>query len=48
MDKMCMLNGSIGGTLTQDVNFGDLDTISDSGVITTTKVPIVEISQKAL
>lgn len=48
MDKMCMLNGSIGGTLTQDVNFGDLDTISDSGVITTTKVPIVEIIQKAL
>lgn len=48
MDKMCMLNGSIGGTLTSDVNFGEMDYINENGDIITEKVPIYRIIQKAL
>lgn len=48
MDKMCMLNGILGGTLTSDVNFSDLDTIQDNGDIVTTKVPIYTIIQQAI
>ena len=49
MDKMCRLNGSIGGTLPADVNFGELDTIvDDNGTIVTTKVRIYDIITSAL
>jgi hypothetical protein len=44
MDKMCMLNGSIGGTLTSDVNFGEMDYVdNETGNVITEKVPIYRI-----
>lgn len=47
-DKMCFLNGTLGGQLTATVNFGEEDIINDDSSITLKKVPIYDIIQKGV
>lgn len=48
-DKMAYLDGSLGGALPMEVNFGVIDTISEDGSITTSeKVPLYTIIVQAL
>lgn len=48
-DKMCMLNGEIGGAITAlSVDFGTYDTIDADGTITTEKYLIKEIIKEAV
>jgi hypothetical protein len=48
-DKMCMLNGEVGGSinaLSQD--FGTIDEIDEDGIITNTKLPLHYIIREAV
>lgn len=47
-DKMCFLNGTLGGTLTSSINFGEEDIINDDETITLKKIPIKDIIKKAV
>ena len=47
-DKMCRLNGDIGGNLTAQWDFGQYEEVDEEGNITLTKIPIPEIIQTAL
>jgi hypothetical protein len=42
-DKMCMLNGEVGGTINSSVDFGKIDEIDDDGNIKTVSYPIKDI-----
>ena len=42
-DKMCLLNGEIGGALTAPIDFGTIQETDENGNITITKLPIKEI-----
>lgn len=48
MDKMCMLNGNIGGTLLSDVNFGEIDEVQANGTVITSKVELYTLIQQAI
>lgn len=48
-DKMCMLNGEVGGAITAlSVDFGTIDTIAADGTITTEKYLLKEIIKEAV
>lgn len=47
-DKMCLLDGTIGGALTSDNDFGKLDVIDDNGIITTEYIEIKDIVRNAV
>ena len=42
-DKMCLLNGEVGGSLESSVDFGTIQEESADGIWTIRKIPIVEI-----
>lgn len=42
-DKMCLLNGEIGGTLESSVDFGTIEEENNNGIWTIRKIPIIEI-----
>jgi hypothetical protein len=42
-DKMCLLNGEIGGSLESSVDFGTIEEENEDGVWTITKLPIPDI-----
>lgn len=47
-DKMCFLNGTLGGSLTASTNFGEEEFINDDGSITLKKIPLKDIVTKAI
>lgn len=47
-DKMCLLNGEIGGTLTAPIDFGKLEERDDEGNLTITDIPIKDIIKEAV
>ena len=47
-DKMCLLNGSLGGAIGSEVNFGEYEYIDENGDITVHKIPIKTILEKAI
>lgn len=47
-DKMCLLNGEVGGTIPATTQFDSYDTIDENGGWTTIKVPIVQIIREAV
>ena len=47
-DKMCLLNGEIGGTLTAPINFGKLEERDSEGNLTITDIPIKDIVKEAV
>lgn len=48
-DKMCMLNGEIGGTITAlSVDFGQIDIIQEDGTVTTEKYLLKDIIRDAV
>ena len=47
-DKMCQLNGEIGGSLTSSVDFGAEDIVDKNGVIQTRKIPIQDVIRHAV
>ena len=42
-DKMCLLNGEIGGTLTAPIDFGKEEYVDEEGNLTITDIPIKKI-----
>lgn len=42
-DKMCLLNGDIGGAFNSSIDFGTLEEENEDGTISITKIPIPEI-----
>ena len=47
-DKMCLLNGSVAGKLPAQVDFGTIETISDSGEVIIEKIDVKTIIQNAI
>lgn len=47
-DKMCFLNGTLGGSLTASTNFGEEEFINGDGSITLKKIPLKDIITKAI
>lgn len=47
-DKMCLLNGEIGGTLDASIDFGSIEEEDKNGVWTIRKLPIIEIIRHAV
>ena len=47
-DKMCLLNGEIGGNLESSVDFGKIEEFDKDGKSVTRKIPIPEIIRKML
>ena len=47
-DKMCLLNGEVGGSLESSVDFGNIEEESSDGVWTITPIPIYEIIRNAV
>lgn len=47
-DKMCLLNGEVGGTLESSVDFGQIEEETQDGKWTIRKLPIVEIIRNAV
>lgn len=47
-DKMCLLNGTLGGALGSEVNFGEVDKWIDEETMVTEKIPIKDILYYAL
>ena len=47
-DKMCLLNGEVGGSLEASVDFGNIEEESEDGVWTITPIPIYEIIRNAV
>ena len=47
-DKMCLLNGEVGGTLESTVDFGTIEEENSKGEWVTRKIPIVEIIRNAV
>lgn len=42
-DKMCLLNGEIGGTLESSIDFGNIEEEDENGIWTITPIPIYDI-----
>ena len=42
-DKMCLLNGEVGGTINSSVDFGQIDEIDEDGNVKTVSYPIKDI-----
>ena len=47
-DKMCLLNGEVGGTLESSIDFGTIEEEDKNGVWTIRKIPIQEIIRNAV
>ena len=47
-DKMCLLNGNIGGALPEQIDFGTMEIYQDDGTKTENNVPLFTIIQKSL
>ena len=47
-DKMCLLNGEVGGSLESSVDFGAIEEEDKNGVWTTRKIPVQEIIRNAV
>jgi hypothetical protein len=47
-DKMCLLNGEIGGKIESTVDFGTFDQVAEDNTITNTKIPVDEIIKEAV
>lgn len=47
-DKMCLLNGDVGGNLTAAHDFGKIETIHEDGTSTLDDIPIYDIIREAL
>ena len=47
-DKMCMLNGEVGGSIPMSVDFGVEQIVNDDGTITYNKIPIKTIIKELL
>ena len=47
-DKMCLLNGEIGGVLTAPIDFGKLEERDEEGNLTITDIPIKDIIREAV
>lgn len=47
-DKMCLLNGEVGGSLSSSVDFGQIEEETQDGQWTIRKLPIVEIIRNAV
>ena len=47
-DKMCLLNGSLGGTLTEEVDFGTVEEIQSDGSVIEHNLPLVTILQQSM
>ena len=47
-DKMCLLNGEVGGSLEASVDFGNIEEESADGVWTITPIPVYEIIRNAV
>lgn len=47
-DKMCRLNGEVGGNITSQWDFGQLEEVDSNGNITLIKLPIYQIIQQAV
>ena len=47
-DKMCLLNGEVGGTLESSVDFGCIEEEDKNGIWTIKKIPIQEIIRNAV
>lgn len=47
-DKMCLLNGTLGGALPHETDFGTLETEDENGNILIKKIPIYDIIKNAI
>ncbi len=47
-DKMCLLNGEIGGTLTAPIDFGKIEERDEKGNLTISDIPIKEIIKEGV
>lgn len=47
-DKMCLLNGEVGGSIESSVDFGTIEDVDKYGVIRITKLPIPDIIRNAV
>ena len=47
-DKMCLLNGEVGGTLNSQINFGSFNEVSEDDIYTITKFPIKDIIRESV
>lgn len=47
-DKMCRLNGEVGGTFNSEIDFGSMDVIDADGITTNIKLPIKDIIRNML
>lgn len=47
-DKMCLLNGEVGGTITAPVDWGKMEEIAADGTITETEIPLRTIIRNAV
>lgn len=47
-DKMCLLNGEIGGKIESTVDFGTFDQVAEDNTIINTKIPVDEIIREAV
>lgn len=47
-DKMCLLNGDIGGSLESSIDFGKIEEESEEGIWTIKQIPIYEIIRNAV
>jgi hypothetical protein len=47
-DKMCLLNGEVGGSLEASVDFANIEEESEDGVWTITPIPVYEIIRNAV
>lgn len=47
-DKMCLLNGEIGGSLTAPIDFGKIEERDEEGNLTITDIPIKDIIKEAV
>ena len=47
-DKMCLLNGEVGGSLPFEVDFGKYEEVDENGVVTIKEYPIKEIIREAV
>lgn len=47
-DKMCLLNGEVGGSLEASIDFGNIEEENDEGVWTITPIPVYDIIRNAV
>jgi hypothetical protein len=47
-DKMCLLNGDMGGNLGSSVDFGKMDEVDANGNVSTISIPVKDIIREAV